>query len=60
MRIMLTELAPAIHASSYDAWQVPGLEAARDPVIEGFRAQATTVAVACAPWWNARSPRMRT
>jgi len=47
MRIMLSpELAPAIHASSYDAWQVvPGLAAAQDPVIEGFRAQATTVAV---------------
>ena len=47
MRIMLSpELAPAIHASSYDAWRVvPGLEAAQDPIIEGFRAQATTVVV---------------
>jgi 2-phosphoglycerate kinase len=47
MRIMLSpELAPAIHASSYDAWQVvPGLEATQDPIIGGFRAQATTVAV---------------
>ena len=47
MRIMLSpELAPAIHASSYDAWRVvPGLEAAQEPIIEGFRAQATTVAV---------------
>jgi 2-phosphoglycerate kinase len=47
MRIMLSpELAPAIHASSYDAWQVvPGLAAAQDPIVEGFRAQATTVAV---------------
>ena len=47
MRIMLSpELAPAIHASSYDAWRVvPGLEATQDPIIGGFRAQATTVAV---------------
>jgi 2-phosphoglycerate kinase len=47
MRIMLSpELAPAIHASSYDAWQVlPGLEQAHDKVIDGFRAQATTVSV---------------
>jgi 2-phosphoglycerate kinase len=47
MRIMLSpELAPAIHASSYDAWQVvPGLEEARDKVVDGFRAQATTVSV---------------
>ncbi len=47
MRIMLSpELAPAIHASSYDAWQaLPGLAAADDPVIEGFRAQAATVSV---------------
>jgi 2-phosphoglycerate kinase len=47
MRIMLSpELAPAIHASSYDAWQVvPGLEAAQDRIVAGFRAQATTVAV---------------
>jgi 2-phosphoglycerate kinase len=47
MRIMLSpELAPAIHASSYDAWQVvPGLAEAPDPVIAGFRTQATTVSV---------------
>jgi len=47
MRIMLSpELAPAIHASSYDAWQaVPGLAEAKDPVVDGFRAQATTVSV---------------
>jgi 2-phosphoglycerate kinase len=47
MRIMLSpELAPAIHASSYDAWQVlPGLQHAQDKVVEGFRAQATTVSV---------------
>lgn len=47
MRIMLSpELAPAIHSSSYDAWQVlPGLEHAQDKVVEGFRAQATTVSV---------------
>jgi 2-phosphoglycerate kinase len=47
MRIMLSaELAPAIHASSYDAWQaLPGLAAADDRVVEGFRAQAATVSV---------------
>jgi 2-phosphoglycerate kinase len=47
MRIMLSpELAPAIHASSYDAWRrVPGLEEAPDPIVEGFRAQAATVSV---------------
>jgi 2-phosphoglycerate kinase len=48
MRIMLSpELAPAIHASSYDAWQkVPGLEeGGHDRVIDGFRAQASTVSV---------------
>ena len=47
MRIMLSpELAPAIHASSYDAWQVvPGLEETQDPVIAGFRTQAMTVSV---------------
>jgi 2-phosphoglycerate kinase len=47
MRIMLSpELAPAIHASSYDAWQkVAGLEESKDKVVEGFRAQATTVSV---------------
>jgi 2-phosphoglycerate kinase len=47
MRIMLSpDLAPAIHASSYDAWRAePGLEEARDPVVEGFRRQATTVSV---------------
>jgi 2-phosphoglycerate kinase len=47
MRIMLSaELAPAIHASSYDAWQaLPGLAVADDRVVEGFRAQAATVSV---------------
>jgi len=47
MRIMLSpELAPAIHASSYDAWRaLPALERGEDPVLEGFRAQATTVSV---------------
>jgi|SRR5262245_572299 len=47
MRIMLSsELAPAIHASSYDAWQaLPALVDGEDPVVEGFRAQATTVSV---------------
>jgi len=47
MRIMLSpELAPALHASSYDAWQaVPGLEDTEDREVEGFRAQAATVSV---------------
>jgi 2-phosphoglycerate kinase len=47
MRIMLSpELAPAIHASSYDAWQaLPGLDEREDRVVEGFRAQASTVSV---------------
>jgi 2-phosphoglycerate kinase len=47
MRIMLSpELAPAIHASSYDAWQaLPGLAEVEDPVVDGFRAQASTVSV---------------
>jgi 2-phosphoglycerate kinase len=46
MRIMLSpELVPAIHASSYDAYRVmPGLES-EDPVVEAFRAQASTVSV---------------
>jgi len=47
MRIMLSpELAPTIHASSYDAWHaLAGLDEVDDPVVEGFRAQATTVSV---------------
>lgn len=47
MRIMLSpELVPAIHASSYDAWRVlGGLERSEDAVVDGFRAQATTVSV---------------
>ncbi len=47
MRIMLSrELMPEIHASSYDAHRVmPELLELEDPVIEGFRAQATAVAV---------------
>jgi 2-phosphoglycerate kinase len=47
MRIMLSpELAPAIHASSYDAWHaLAALDEVEDPVVEGFRAQATTVSV---------------
>ena len=47
MRIMLSrELMPAIHASSYDAHlAMPEALASSDPVIEGFRAQATAVAV---------------
>ena len=47
MRLMLSkDLAPAIHASSYDAWRhLPDLAGSEDPVIEGFRAMATTVSV---------------
>lgn len=47
MRIMLSpELAPALHASSYDAYRVlPSSPAGADPVIEGFRAQAEIVSV---------------
>ncbi len=47
MRIMLSrEIAPAIHASSYDAHRlIPGLEVGADAVIEGFRDQAATVSV---------------
>jgi 2-phosphoglycerate kinase len=47
MRIMLShELAPALHASSYDAWKnLPEDALGDDPVIDGFRAQATTVSV---------------
>lgn len=47
MRIMLSrELMPAIHASSYDAHlSLPDSAASDDPVIGGFRAQATAVTV---------------
>jgi 2-phosphoglycerate kinase len=47
MRIMLSpDLAPAIHGSSYDAYKLFPLEVlGDDPVIEGFRAQTTTVSV---------------
>jgi 2-phosphoglycerate kinase len=47
MRITLSrELVPALHSSSYDAWKVlPPETLGDDPVIEGFRAQAGTVAV---------------
>jgi 2-phosphoglycerate kinase len=47
MRLMLSaDLVPAIHGSSYDAYThfPPGALGA-DPLIEGFRAQAATVAV---------------
>jgi 2-phosphoglycerate kinase len=47
MRIMLSpELVPAIHASSYDAYRVvPEVLPGEDPVIAGFRVQASTVSV---------------
>jgi len=47
MRITLSpELVPALHASSYDAYKrLPPGSGAVDPVIEGFHAQAKTVAV---------------
>ena len=47
MRLMLSaDLVPAIHGSSYDAYThfPPGALGA-DPLLEGFRAQAATVAV---------------
>jgi len=47
MRITLSpELVPALHASSYDAYKcLPQGESGQDPVLEGFHAQAATVAV---------------
>jgi len=47
MRIMLSpDLVPAIHTSSYNAHQVVGeLATTDDPVVDGFRAQATTVSI---------------
>ncbi len=47
MRIMLSaELSPALHASSYEAWQaIPGGDEFENPVVEGFRDQAQLVAV---------------
>jgi 2-phosphoglycerate kinase len=47
MRIMLShDLVPALHASSYDAHRVlPPESLGDDPVIEGFRSQAASVAV---------------
>ncbi len=47
MRIMLgPELLPAIHASSFEAHkQAPHTEAAEDPVLDAFRAQASSVSV---------------
>jgi 2-phosphoglycerate kinase len=47
MRIMLSrDLAPTIHASSYDAHTLlPRQALGDDPVIEGYMAQATTVSV---------------
>jgi len=47
MRIMLSrELVPAIHGSSYDAYRLfPADSLGDDPVVEGFRSQASTVSV---------------
>jgi 2-phosphoglycerate kinase len=47
MRIMLSEdLAPTLHASSYDAWKrLPAAAAGDDAVLEGFRSQAGSVSV---------------
>jgi 2-phosphoglycerate kinase len=46
MRLMLSrELAPAIHSSSYEAHRALDGRVGGDPVLEGFRAQASTVAV---------------
>jgi 2-phosphoglycerate kinase len=46
MRIMLSpDLVPAIHASSYDAWRALSDLQSDQPVVEGFRAQASIVSV---------------
>jgi 2-phosphoglycerate kinase len=47
MRIMLSSaLVPAIHTSSYNAHQVVGgFASGEDPVVDGFRVQATTVSI---------------
>lgn len=47
MRLMLSEeLVPPLHASSYDAYRtLPPESLSDDPVIDGFRAQSTTVSV---------------
>jgi len=47
MRIMLSkDFAPALHASSYDAWrEIPDSDSFEDPVVEGFRDQAQIVSV---------------
>ena len=47
MRLMLSaDLAPALHASSYDAWRmVPGADTYEEPVVEAFRDQAQIVSV---------------
>jgi len=47
MRIMLSpDLVPAIHTSSYNAHQVVGeLATGDDPVVDGFRVQATTISI---------------
>ncbi|TMA32796.1 MAG: hypothetical protein E6J87_11890 [Deltaproteobacteria bacterium] len=47
MRLMLSaDLVPAIHGSSYDAYtHFPPGALGDDPLLEGFRAQAATVAV---------------
>jgi 2-phosphoglycerate kinase len=47
MRLMLSsDLVPAIHGSSYDAYKhFPSGALGADPLLEGFRAQAATVAV---------------
>jgi 2-phosphoglycerate kinase len=47
MRLMLSsDLMPAIHGSSYDAYtHFPSGALGADPLLEGFRAQASTVSV---------------
>ncbi len=46
MRIMLSpELVPALHTSSYEASDALPVPAGEDPVVSGFMAQASTVAV---------------
>jgi 2-phosphoglycerate kinase len=47
LRIMLSaDFAPAIHGSSYDAYKLlPDVGGARPTVLDGFKAQATTVSI---------------
>jgi 2-phosphoglycerate kinase len=47
MRLTLSpDIAPALHGSSYDAWKLMAADSlGDDPVLDGFRAQASVVSV---------------